>query len=165
MRAAFLGVSIAALTAAAAAQTPLFSIPLERSQSSEIYRRLPVREVGNEVHIEVNADLLYSFEDSKVRASASDLLQQAANLIYDSAKSPVRIECRSDRTPAAAAQKLADACAAALTQYLVKDEKVTNVKFSSVGVSVPPPAPSDPLDPFAPLPPRQSKVLIVFAKK
>jgi outer membrane protein OmpA-like peptidoglycan-associated protein len=153
------------LTAAAAAQTPLFSIPLERSQSSEIYRRLPMREVGNEVHIEVNADLLYSFEDSKVRASASDLLQQAANLIYDSAKSPVRIECRSDRTPAAAAQKLADACAAALMQYLVKDEKVTNVKFSSVGVSVPPLAPPDPRDPFAPLPPRQTKVLIVFGKK
>ena len=165
MRAGLLGVAIAALTAAAAAQTPLYSIPLERPQSSEIYRRLPVREVGNEIHIEVNADLLYSFEDSKVRASAWDLLQQAANLIYDSAKSPVRIECCSDRTPAAAAQKLADACAAALTQYLVKDEKVTNVKFSSVGVSVPPPAPPDPRDPFAPLPPRQSKVLIVFGKK
>jgi hypothetical protein len=39
------------------------------------------------------------------------------------------------------------------------------VKFSSVGVSVPPPAPPDPRDPFAPLPPRQTKVLIVFAKK
>jgi outer membrane protein OmpA-like peptidoglycan-associated protein len=165
MRAEFLGVAIAALTAAAAAQTPLFSIPLERSQSSEIYRRLPMREVGNEVHIEVNADLLYSFEDSKVRASAWDLLQQAANLIYDSAKSPVRIECRSDRVPAAAAQKLADACAAALLQYLVKEEKVTNVKFASVGISVPPPAPPDPRDPFAPLPPRQIKVLIVFGKK
>jgi hypothetical protein len=39
------------------------------------------------------------------------------------------------------------------------------VKFSSVGVSVPPPAPPDPRDPFAPLPPRQTKVLIVFGKK
>ncbi len=47
-------------------------------------------------------------------------------------------------------------------QYLVKEEKVTNVKFLSAGVSVPPP---DPRDPFAPLPPRQIKVLIVFAKK
>jgi hypothetical protein len=42
---------------------------------------------------------------------------------------------------------------------------VTNVKFASVGVSVPPPAPPDPRDPFAPLPPHQSKVLIVFGKK
>jgi len=30
---------------------------------------------------------------------------------------------------------------------------------------VPPPAPPDPRDPFAPLPPRQTMVLIVFAKK
>ena len=77
----------------------------------------------------------------------------------------MRIECRSDRAPAAAAQKLADAYAAALLQYLVKEEKVTNVKLSSVGVSVPPPAPPEPRDPFAPLPPRQTKVLIVFGKK
>src|SRR3974390_2963797 len=166
MRAAAIAIgAIAALASAAAAQTPLFSVPLERSQSSETYRRLPVRDMTNEIRVEVNADLLYSFEDRKVRASASDLLAQAANLIYERARSPVRIECRSDRMPAAAAQKLADACAAALMQYLVKEEKVTNVKFASVGVSLPPPAPRDPRDPFAPLPPRQTKVLIVFAKK
>jgi hypothetical protein len=100
-----------------------------------------------------------------VRASADDLLAQAANLIYTRAKSPVRIECRSDRTPTATAQKLADACATALMKYLIKEEKVTNVKFASVGVSLPPPAPRDPRDPFAPLPPRQNKVLIVFGKK
>jgi len=166
MRAAIIGAgAIAALTAAAAAQTPVFSVPLERPQSSETYRRLPVRDMPNEIRVEVDADLLYSFEDGKVRLSASDLLAQAANLIYERAKSPVRIECLSDRTPAAAAQKLADACAAALMQYLIKEEKVTYVKFASVGVSVPPPAPPDPRDPFAPLPPRQTKVLIVFAKK
>jgi len=166
MRAAIIGAgAIAALTAAAAAQTPVFSVPLERPQSSETYRRLPVRDMPNEIRVEVDAGLLYSFEDGKVRLSASDLLAQAANLIYERAKSPVRIECRSDRTPAAAAQKLADACAAALMQYLIKEEKVTYVKFASVGVSVQPPAPPDPRDPFAPLPPRQTRVLIVFAKK
>jgi len=166
MRAAIIGAgAIAAPTAAAAAQTPVFSVPLERPQSSETYRRLPVRDMPNEIRVEVDANLLYSFEDGKVRLSASDLLAKAANLIYERAKSPVRIECRSDRTPAAAAQKLADACAAALMQYLIKEEKVTYVKFASVGVSVQPPAPPDPRDPFAPLPPRQTKVLIVFAKK
>ena len=172
MRAGLLGLpAVAALAAVASAQVdapgsfPVFSTPLERTQPSEAYRRLPFHDVGNEIRIEVSADLLYSFEDAKVRLSASDLLAQAANLIYERAKSPVRIECRSDRAPAAAAQKLADACAAALLQYLVKEEKVTNVKFASVGVSVPPPAPPDPRDPFAPLPPRQTKVLIVFVKK
>lgn len=170
-RAGLVGIAIAALTTAAAAQVdapgsfPIFRAPLDRPQSAENYRRLPFRDMGNEIRIEVNADLLYSFEDGKVRLSASDLLDQAANLIYERAKSPVRIECRTDRAPAAAAQKLADACAAALLQYLVREEKVTNVKFASVGVSVSPPAPPDPRDPFAPLPPRQTKVLIVFAKK
>lgn len=169
--AGLVGAAIAALITAAMAQVdapgsfPIFSVPLDRPQSSETYRRLPVRELANEIRIEVNADLLYSFEDAKVRLSASDLLAQAANLIYERAKSPVRIECRSDRTPAAAAQKLADACAAALAQYLVKEEKVTTVKFVSAGVSLPPPPAPDPRDPFAPLPPRQTKVLIVFAKK
>jgi outer membrane protein OmpA-like peptidoglycan-associated protein len=172
MRAGLLGLAVvAALSAVAAAQVdapgsfPIFRVPLDRPQSSETYRRLPVRDMGNEIRIEVNADLLYSFEDAKVRLSASDLLAQAANLIYERAKSPVRIECRSDRMPSAAAQKLADACAAALMQYLVKEEKVTSVKFASVGVTVPPPAPPDPRDPFAPLPPRQTKVLIMFGKK
>jgi len=155
--------AVAALTSAAAAQTPLFSVPLERTQSSEIYRRLPVHEAGTEIRVEVNADLLYSFEDGKVCASASDLLAQAANLIYERARSPVRIECHSDRMPAA--QKLANACAAALLQYLVREEKVTNVKFSSIGVSLPPLAPPDPRDPFAPLSPRQNQVLIVFGKR
>ena len=140
MRLALLGIlALSAFAGAAAAQTPVFSVPLDRPQSSETYRRLPFRDMGNEIRIEVNADLLYSFEDAKVRLSASDLLAQAANLIYERAKSPVRIECRSDRAPAAAAQKLADACAAALLQYLVKEEKVTNVKLSSVGVSAAPP--------------------------
>src|ERR1700746_2899006 len=108
MRRALLGIAaLSALASAAAAQTPVFSVPLDRPQSSETYRRLPFRDMANEIRIEVNADLLYSFEDGKVRQSASDLLAQAANLIYERAKSPVRIECRSDRAPAAAAQELA----------------------------------------------------------
>lgn len=94
MRRALLGITaVAAFAGAAAAQTPIFSVPLDRPQSSETYRRLPFRDLGNEIRIEVNADLLYSFEDAKVRLSASDLLAQAANLIYERAKSPVRIEC------------------------------------------------------------------------
>jgi hypothetical protein len=169
MRAAFLAVGAVALSGAATAQLPatfpVLSTPLQRSQSAETYRRLPVRDTRSEIRIEVSADLLYSFEDAKVRASGSDLFQQAANLIYERAKSPVRIECRFDRGPAATAQKAAQACAMAVMQYLVNDEKVTNVKFASVGVAMPPPAPPDPRDPFAPLPPRQNNVLIVFAKK
>src|SRR5262249_18781361 len=70
--------AVAALIAAAAAQTPVFSVPLERAAVADNYRRLPFRDIGNEIRIEVSADLLYSFEDGKVRVSASDLLEQAA---------------------------------------------------------------------------------------
>ena len=80
MRAALLGLpAVAALAAVASAQVdtpgsfPVFSTPLERTQPSETYRRLPFHDVGNEIRIEVSADLLYSFEDAKVRLSASDL--------------------------------------------------------------------------------------------
>ena len=83
MRAGLLGLpAVAALAAVASAQVdapgsfPVFSTPLERTQPSETYRRLPFHDVGNEIRIEVSADLLYSFEDAKVRLSASDLLAQ-----------------------------------------------------------------------------------------
>jgi hypothetical protein len=144
---------------------PVVGIPLQPSERDDNYRRLPFRDMPAEIRIEVNADLLYDYRSGQVRTSASDLLQQAANLIYTRAKSPVRIECRTDRTPAPAAQKLAQGCATALSQYLVTQEKVTNVKFNSLGVTVPPPAPPDPNDPLAPLPPRQNSVVIDFAKK
>jgi len=119
MRAGLLGLpAVAALAAVASAQVdapgsfPVFSTPLERTQPSETYRRLPFHDVGNEIRIEVSADLLYSFEDAKVRLSASDLLAQAANLIYERAKSPVRIECRSDRGGAEARRRLRRGAAA-----------------------------------------------------
>jgi hypothetical protein len=91
MRGALLTIgAVAALSGAAAAKAPasfpILSAPLERAQTAETYRRLPVREADNEIRIEVNADLLYSFEDGKIRASASDLFQQAANLIYGQAQ-------------------------------------------------------------------------------
>jgi hypothetical protein len=61
MRRALLGIAAAAaLAGAAAAQTPVLSVPLDRPQSSETYRRLPFRDIGNEIRIEVNADLLYT---------------------------------------------------------------------------------------------------------
>jgi hypothetical protein len=142
---------------------PVIGIPLEPADRDDNYRRLPFRDLPAAIHIEANADQLYDYRSGQVRISASDLLQQAANLIYTRAKSPVRIECLTDRTPAAAAQKLAQACATALSQYLVTQEKVTNVKFTSLGVTVPPPP--DPYDSLAPLLPRQNSVVIDFAKK
>ncbi len=116
MRSAWLSlVALAALSPPAAAQInavpgindsassfPMFGIPLQEADKDN-YRRLPFRELTGSIHIEASADLFYDFQSRQVRASGSDLLQQAANLIYDRTRSPVRIECRSDRTPPAAA--------------------------------------------------------------
>jgi outer membrane protein OmpA-like peptidoglycan-associated protein len=144
---------------------PVFGAPLDEKSGDDNYRRLPFRDLTASIHVDVNADLFYDFQSGQVRVSAADLLQQTANLIYERAKSPVRVECQSDRTPAPAAQKIAQACANALVQYLTTQEKVTNVKFISVGSAVPPPAPPDRRDPLAPLPVRKSDVIIDFAKK
>jgi hypothetical protein len=100
-----------------------------------------------------------------VRAAGSDYLQQTANLIYEHAAGPVKIECRSDRGAPAAAQKLAAQCALAISQWLTTQEKLTKVKFVTIGTAVPPPAPPDPHDLLATAGPSQSNVTIDFAKK
>jgi hypothetical protein len=100
-----------------------------------------------------------------VRAGAEDYMQQTANLIFEQASGPVRIECRSDRGVPAAAQKLAAQCALAISQWLTVQEKLTKVKFITVGTAVSPPVPPDPRDLTAKPSPSQSNVTIDFAKK
>jgi hypothetical protein len=52
--------------------------------------------------------------EGKVRSSAADYFQQAANLIFEEARGPVRIECNSDRDLPITGQKLAERCANAI---------------------------------------------------
>lgn len=143
---------------------PVISLPSQRDEGSDHYRRLPYRDLASAIHIELAATALYDFDRAEVRGSASDYLQQAANLIFEHAKGPVRIECRSDRGAPAAAQKLATQCAQALAQWLVVQEKLGSVKFQAVGVAVAPALP-DPHDALSTLPPSTSRILIDFAKK
>jgi hypothetical protein len=63
-----------------------------------------------------------------------------------------------------AAQKLAEQCAVAISQWLIIQEKLTKVKITTVGMSVPPPVVADPDDPFAPKPVNQVTVTIAFTK-
>jgi outer membrane protein OmpA-like peptidoglycan-associated protein len=144
---------------------PLFGMPTQKDDKPDSYRRLPYRDLASEIRIEVAADTLYDFERAEVRKNAEDYMQQAANLIFEHAKGPVRVECRSDRLPPAAAQKLAQRCAAAVTQWLVVQERLNKVKFNTVGSSVVPAVTPNRSDPFAPVPGSQSSILIVFAKQ
>jgi hypothetical protein len=128
----------------------------------EHYRHLPFRDLATSISIQLPSAALYDFNVMAVRANAADYMQQAANLIFEHANGPVRIECRFDR---GAAQKLATQCALALSQWLTTQEKLTKVKFVTVGTAVPPPAAPDPRDLMPKPSPSQSNITIDFAKK
>jgi outer membrane protein OmpA-like peptidoglycan-associated protein len=144
---------------------PVLGFPTQQDDKPDTYKRLPYRDLANEIRIQLAADALYDFDQGKIRSSAADYMQQAANLIFERAKGPVRIECRSDRSPPALAQKFAAQCAAAIAQWLIVQEKLTKVKFTTLGLSVPPPAAGNPDDPLAPAAASQSNITIVFAKQ
>ncbi len=137
------------------------------ADAADNFKRLPYQNLPGEIRIELAADILYDFDKDEVRSSATDYVQQTANLIFEEAKGPVRIECRSDRLPTAVGQMLAARCANAIAQWLTVKENL-KVKFTTVGTSVPPAAPAARADyPLAP-PPKPSgrpSVTIVFAKK
>jgi outer membrane protein OmpA-like peptidoglycan-associated protein len=181
MRSALTLLAFALLTAPAAAQIssapntvpgteanpfPVLDMPsLSDRSSADGYRHLPSRDLGDAIRIQIASGALYDFDRLQVPPRAGDYLQQTANLIFEKAKGPVRIECRSDRGAPAAAQKLAAQCAAAIAQWLTVQEKLTKVKFVTVGSSVPPPAPPDPHDLMGKPSPSLASITIDFAKK
>jgi outer membrane protein OmpA-like peptidoglycan-associated protein len=144
---------------------PVIEMQSNYGERPDHYRHLPFRDLATSISIQLPAGALYDFNVMAVRANAADYLQQAANLIYEHAAGPVKIECRSDRGAAAAAQKLATQCALAISQWLTTQEKLTKVKFVTVGTAVPPPAPPDPRDLMPKVSPSQSNITIDFAKR
>jgi outer membrane protein OmpA-like peptidoglycan-associated protein len=178
-RAGFAIIGLAALTTSAMAQInsapntvpgteanpfPVIEMQSNYGERPDHYRHLPFRDLATSISIQLPAGALYDFNVMAVRANAADYLQQAANLIYEHAAGPVKIECRSDRGASQAAQKLATQCALAISQWLTTQEKL-KVKFVTVGTAVPPPAPPDPRDLMPKASPSQSNITIDFAKK
>ena len=145
---------------------PIINMPSQpRDAAGDHYRHLPYRDLATAISIQIPAGVIYDFNLLAVRANATDYLQQAANLIFEHANGPVRIECRSDRGAPAEAQKLATQCALAISRWLTVQENLGKVKFVTVGTAVPPPAAPDPHDLMAKPAPSQSNVTIDFAKK
>jgi hypothetical protein len=167
--------SLAILTSEASAQgvgidpnslRPSFRMPLSGHTNADTFKRLPYQDLGSEIHIELAADALFDFDNGKVRSSAADYFQQAANLIFEEAKGQVRIECQSDRDPPVIGQKLAEQCATAIAQWMTVEEKLTKVKFTAVGKRVPAAAIAPGTNNLlAPKPNSRPSVTIVFAKK
>jgi hypothetical protein len=109
---------------------------------------------------------LFDFDRGRVRSSAADYFQQAANLIFEEARGQVRIECQSDRDPPVTGQKLAEQCATAIAQWMTVEEKLTKVKFTTVGKRVPAAAVAAGTNNLLSSTPSSSpSVRIVFAKK
>jgi outer membrane protein OmpA-like peptidoglycan-associated protein len=172
-------IALAMLPAGAAAQVqgtdtgvPIFGFPMQqnsRNGDTDTFQRLPFRDLPTEIRIDLPADTLFDFDRGEVRSSAREYLSQIANLIFDRAGGPVRIECRSDRITdrgaPVASQKVAQRCAAAIQDWLVKQEKLTKVRFTTTGVGVQAAPPANPNDPFAKTPESRSGISIVFAKR
>jgi outer membrane protein OmpA-like peptidoglycan-associated protein len=143
---------------------PGLHMPLSGNAKADTYRRLPYRDLGSEIHIQVTADALYDFDNGKVRSSAADYFQQAANLIFEEARGQVRIECQSDRDPPQIGQKLAEQCANAIARWMTVEENLTKVKFTAVGKRLSAVAQST-NNIFPPKTSAQPSVTIVFTKK
>jgi len=145
---------------------PGLHLPLSENTKADNYRRLPYQDLGSEIHIRVTADALYDFESGKVRSSAADYFQQAANLIFEQARGQVRIECQCDRDPPQTGQRLAEQCANAIAQWMTVRENLTKVKFTAVGKRLPTAAVVRDTNILAdPRTAAQPSVMIVFAKK
>jgi len=57
---------------------------------------LQVKETGNEVHIDLAADVLFDFDKADILPKAEDVLNRAAAIIKERAKGSVRIEGHTD---------------------------------------------------------------------
>ncbi len=95
---------------------------------------LQVKEIGQEIHIELAADVLFDFDKADIRPSAQSALHQAAEIIRQHAKSTVRIEGHTDsKGNDAYNQKLSERRANSVKTWLTDKEGLGNVQFATQG--------------------------------
>jgi outer membrane protein OmpA-like peptidoglycan-associated protein len=95
---------------------------------------LEVKQIGNEVRIDLAADVLFDFDKATLLPKAQQTLEQAADIIRDKAKGPVRIEGYTDAKGLAAYnQKLSERRAAAVKNWLVSRGGLSKVAFVTKG--------------------------------
>lgn len=95
---------------------------------------LQVKETGQEIRIELAADVLFDFDKADLRPAAQKTLHQAAGIIQDKAKGAVRIEGHTDsKGNDAYNQKLSERRAASVKTWFVDKEGLGNVQFSTQG--------------------------------
>ncbi len=95
---------------------------------------LQVRETGQEIRIELAADVLFDFDKSDILPKAQDALKQAAGIIRERAKGTVRVEGHTDAKGSDTYnQKLSERRAAAVKAWFTDKEGIRNVEFSTAG--------------------------------
>lgn len=96
---------------------------------------LQVKETPTEIRIELAADVLFDFDKAEIRADAREALSNAAAIIRDKAKGPVRVEGHTDSKGSDSYnQKLSERRAKSVTDWLVKSEGLKNLRFRTVGL-------------------------------
>jgi outer membrane protein OmpA-like peptidoglycan-associated protein len=95
---------------------------------------LQVKETGQEIRIDLAADVLFDFDKADLRPVAQQTLHQAAGIIQQKAKGAVRIEGHTDsKGNDAYNQKLSERRADSVKRWFVEKEGLTNVQFTTQG--------------------------------
>jgi len=95
---------------------------------------LQVKETGQEIRIELAADVLFDFDKADLRPAAQKTLHQAAGIIQDKAKGAVRIEGHTDsKGNDAYNQKLSERRAASVKAWFIDKEGLGKVQFTTQG--------------------------------
>lgn len=95
---------------------------------------LQVKETGQEIRIELAADVLFDFDKADILPKAQEALKQAAAIIREKGKGTVRIEGHTDgKGSDSYNQKLSERRAAAVKAWFSDKEGISNVQFSTAG--------------------------------
>ena len=95
---------------------------------------LQVKETGQEIRIELAADVLFDFDKADLRPAAQKTLHQAAGIVQEKAKGVVRIEGHTDsKGNDAYNQKLSERRAASVKNWFIDKEGLGKVQFTTQG--------------------------------
>jgi outer membrane protein OmpA-like peptidoglycan-associated protein len=104
----------------------------------DLYR---VVETATETTIELPADVLFDFDKSDIRPDAAMALKEAARILSEQAKGPVRIEGHTDSKGSASYnQTLSEARANSVKQWLIDKEGLSGMSFAIKGFGATKPA-------------------------
>jgi outer membrane protein OmpA-like peptidoglycan-associated protein len=102
---------------------------------------LQMKETDTEIRIEIAADVLFDFDKADIRKDARGALKQVGDIVREKAKGTVRIEGHTDSKGSDAYnQKLSERRASSVRDWLVKNEGLKKVKFTTTGFGAKKPA-------------------------